>query len=309
MYNLTEAYKIIGPDIQHEVWNGRFACALSNSQRTFLTNSMKETLACYTFTLVRKGEMLLETNGQTIAFKANDLYIYAPGFPVYIHSVSEDYESTVLLVDEQTTYETPAFRNLMRASFFPLVQYGRPKLSVAPEDALRLNADMLALRDHIQRPTDYSDEVLEMLYSVFLLDMLAIQENSGGQHAISRRAEDIFLSFYSILRRHYTEQHSIGYYSDQLHITATYLSRIVKQVSGRTVIECIDQMLSIEAAWLLTSTSLSIAQIASRLNFASSASFDKFFLRMRGQQPKSLRGKRAFGHASCATEGRVDLMG
>lgn len=291
MYNLTKAYQVIGPNSYNELWNGRYACAESNPQRTMLTNELQDSLACYTFTLVLSGELLLENNGQQIAFSKNDLYVYMPGYPVRILSVSDDYRSFVLLVDEHATYETPAFRNLIRASFHPLLQSGKPKLSLSDADAARLQADMQSMKDHITRPTIFTDESLEMLYSVFILDLIDVQEHALKSNSISRRTEDVFISFYTLVRQHYVEHHDIGYYADLLHISTTYLSRIVKQVTGSTVVEYINQMLATEATWLLTSSSLSISEIAERLHFATTASFDKFFTRMRGMSPKAYRQK------------------
>jgi AraC-like DNA-binding protein len=274
------------------MWNGRFACAESNPLRTMLTNQLQDTLACYTFTLVLSGELLLENNGQQIGFSANDLYVYLPGYPVRILSVSDDYRSIVLLVDEQATYETPAFRNLIRASFHPLMQSGKPKLTLSANDTARLNADIRSMMNHIARPTIFTDETLEMLYSVFILDLIDMQEHALDTNPISRRTEDIFISFYTLVRQHYVAHHDIGYYADLLHISTTYLSRIVKQVTGSTVVEYINQMLATEASWLLTSSSLSISEIAERLHFATTASFDKFFTRMRGKSPRAYRQKR-----------------
>jgi len=289
MYNLTEAYQIIGPHHQQELWNGRFASAYCDDKRTMLTNELQQTVACYTFTLVLQGGLCLETNGQQIVFHPGDLYLYLPGYPVRILSATEDYRSLVLLVDEQTTYETTAFRNLTRASYYPLVQYGTPKLTLTPEDAERLKSDIVAMYDHIQRPTSFNNETLEMLYSVFMFDLIDIQKHALKPIEISRRTEDIFISFYALLRQHYVAHHDIGFYAEQLNISTTYLSRVVKQVTGRTVIEHINQMVVTEAMWLLTSTSLPIYQIAERLHFATTASFDKFFTRMRGKSPNTYR--------------------
>ena len=291
MYNLTKAYQVIGPNSYGELWNGRFACAESNPQRTLLTNELQDSVACYTFTLVLSGELLLENNGQQIAFSKNDLYVYMPGYPVRILSVSDDYRSFVLLVDEQATYETPAFRNLIRASFHPLLQSGKPKLSLSDADATRLYADMQSMKDHITRPTIFTDESLEMLYSVFILDLIDVQEHALKSNSISRRTEDVFISFYSLVRQHYVEHHDIGFYADRLNITTTYLSRIVKQITGTTVVNYIDQMLATEATWLLQFSNLTISQIADRLHYATTASFDKFFTRMRGVSPSSYRHK------------------
>ena len=51
----------------------------------------------------------------------------------------------------------------------------------------------------------------------------------------------------------------------------------------------INQMLVMEASFLLRTTSLSITQIADRLHFADVASFSKFFSRFKGVSPRDYR--------------------
>ena len=67
------------------------------------------------------------------------------------------------------------------------------------------------------------------------------------------------------------------------------LSPVVRQVTGRTVIDYINQMLLMEASFLLRTTSMSITQIADRLHFADSPSFSKFFSRLKGLSPKEYK--------------------
>ena len=291
MYTLKEIYDKMGDDYRTEHWNGRLACVLGNAQRTLRTNELDEAVACYSFTLVLRGTLLLDVAGQSLTFGPNDMYVYMPGFPLHIVSVSDDYESIALLVDEQATYEAPAFRNLIRTSFYPLTHYGEPKLTLDAPDAQRLHDVMLLIRNHIQRPPILCDETLEMLYSVFLLDLTDLRSHSIDHTRTSNRTEDIFIAFYTLLRQHYCAHHDIGFYAERLHITTTYLSRIVRQKTGRTVVECINRMLVTEARWLLTSTTLTVSQIAERLHFATTASFDKFFFRLCGRTPKSFRRK------------------
>ena len=64
---------------------------------------------------------------------------------------------------------------------------------------------------------------------------------------------------------------------------------MVRQVTGRTVVDYINQMLLMEASFLLQTSQLSIAQIADHLHFADTPSFSKFFLRMKGVNPRQYR--------------------
>ncbi|MBR4337247.1 MAG: AraC family transcriptional regulator [Bacteroidaceae bacterium] len=81
----------------------------------------------------------------------------------------------------------------------------------------------------------------------------------------------------------------MGFYASQLCITPRYLSQIVREVSGRTVVDYINQMLLTEASYMLLQTFLPIVQIAERLHFSETASFTRFFTRMKGINPREYR--------------------
>ena len=74
-------------------------------------------------------------------------------------------------------------------------------------------------------------------------------------------------------------------------IIRRYLSQIVREVSGRTVVNYINQMLLMEASYMLQQTSLPIADIAVRLHFSETASFTRFFTRMKGMNPRVYRAQ------------------
>ena len=64
---------------------------------------------------------------------------------------------------------------------------------------------------------------------------------------------------------------------------------IVKQVSGNPVVNHINRLLANEAVLLLRHSSMSVAQIAERLNFAETTTFARFFKRMKGKNPLEYR--------------------
>ena len=265
------------------------ACAFFNGARTMSTNEMAESLNCYTFTLITQGELLLMNGNTKLSFAKNDIYTYYPGSVLRIIDVSDDFEGISLMVDEQMAHGAQAFRNLLQASMIPISQFGNAKLSLTSGDASRVQTVMMLISEYISQPLSLKNEILEMLYSVFIDDLISIQAFEKTRLSITKQSEEIFISFYVLLQKNYIEHHNIGFYADALNITTTYLSRIVKSVSGRTVVGCINEMLAVEAVWLLKSTPLTVAQIADRLNFSTSAAFNKFFKRMRGCTPMSVR--------------------
>ena len=289
MYNLQEYYNKFGKEYLNELWNGKMACAFFNNTRTLTTNEMTESLNCYSFTLITQGEMTLISGNNKFSFSKNDIHTYYPGSLLHIIDVSDDFKGICLFVDEQMTHSAHAFRNLLRASMIPLSQFGKSKLPLTNDDARRVRSVMMLISEYISRPLSLKNEILEMLYSVFIDDLISIQAFEKTRFSISKQSEEIFISFYALLQKNYIEQHNIGFYADSLNITTTYLSRIVKNNTGRTVMECINEMLAIEATWLIKSTNLTVAQMADCLNFSTAAAFDKFFKRMRGCTPLSVR--------------------
>jgi AraC-like DNA-binding protein len=77
--------------------------------------------------------------------------------------------------------------------------------------------------------------------------------------------------------------------ADLLNITTTYLSLIVRQMSGRTVQDVLASALVSEAAIRLKTTNRSITQLAADFHFSDQAAFTKFFTRMKGISPKKFR--------------------
>ena len=289
MYNLQDYFNKFGKEHLNELWNGKMACAFFNGERTMTTNEMTESLNCYTFTLITQGEMTLLNGNTSHSFSKNDIYNYYPGSLLRIVDVSDDFEAISLMVDEQMAHSAQAFRNLLRASMVPISQFGNCKLSLTSSDASRVQSVMMLINEYISQPLSLKNEILEMLYSVFIDDLISIQAFEKTRLSITKQSEEIFISFYALLQKNFVEHHNIGFYADALNVTTTYLSRIVKNVSGRTVVGCIDEMLAVEAVWLLKSTPLTVAQIADRLNFSTAAAFNKFFKRMRGCTPLSVR--------------------
>ena len=289
MYNLEQLFSIIGPNSRHELWNGKISCTYTDATRTLLTNQMNDSFNGYSFTLVLSGSLNLDNSGHQLQFTVDEMYTYYPGANVAITDISDDYRGICLIIDSSMALDTQAFRNLVRASIIPISQFGNSKLTFTRNEAARLTKLMELIHEYIQSPLSLKSEILEMLYTVFINDLISIQAFDKARLDISRQIEETFVSFYSLMQQHFVEQHGIAFYANRLNISTNYLSRIVKRITGKTVVECIDEMLAIEATWLIRSTNLTVAQIADRLNFASSPSFDKFYKRMRGHSPLALR--------------------
>lgn len=275
--------------LPYEQWDGKMYCQETDAAVTFRANKTQGFMAAYTFTLVTEGWISLVYHGQELTLRPNDLYIYSPGLEVTILAASEDYRGICLLADESVTIESPTVHDLVNIAYTPIVQLQEPKIALSHDDAHRLEEKMHEIIGYMHSDHIYKTKILQMLYAVFLLDVQSAQAKAISQRQVSQRVEEIFVGFIRLLPRHFAEHHDIAFYASALNISTVYLSRVVRQVTGRTVIDYINQHLLMEASYLLRTTSLSIAQIADRLHFADTPSFSKFFSRKKGVSPKDYR--------------------
>lgn len=87
--------------------------------------------------------------------------------------------------------------------------------------------------------------------------------------------------------------HRVDYYAGQLNISQRYLNRIVLRHSrGRTPKQMIDAQLVAEIKEQLVDTTLTITQIAERLNFPDQSYLSRFFNRHTGMSPVQYRNQR-----------------
>ena len=276
MYTLKESLHVMFGEMPMENWDGKVYCIETDAAKMLCSKETQGFLSAYTFTLVTEGWLTFMYNGKMLTLNADDLYFYSPGIPVTIVSASENYRAICLMADEHATGDISTGRDVVDIACLPIVQLHEPKLTLPHATALHLAGRMREVASYLHSDHIYKQDVLRMLYAVFLLDLQNAQQKAIAHRQTPQRVEEIFI---------------IAFYADRLHISTVYLSRVVRQVTGRTVIDYINQMLLTEASFLLHTSSMSITQIADRLNFADTPSFSKFFSRLKGMSPRQYRAE------------------
>ena len=289
MYTLKEAWTKMHGKEPVKQWDGKIYCNETNAAVTFRANETHGYMAAYTFTLVLRGWLRIVYNGQELTLQPDDLYMYSPGLSVTVIDASDNYHGICLLADEHITIESPTVHDLVHIAYSPIVQLHQPKITLQHDDALRLSDKMREITSYLHSNHIYKAEILRMLYAVFLLDLQNAQERAIPHRSIPQRVEEIFIGFIRLLPQHFREHHDIAFYASELHISSVYLSRVVRQVIGRTVVDYINQMLLMEASFLLRNSNLTIAQITEQLHFSEPASFTRFFKRLKGISPRKYR--------------------
>ena len=290
MYSLKEFWQIRNLPVPEGEWDGNVICLETNAELSFGANQTHGFLLCYSYTIITRGWLTILYNNSEMTLREGDLYTYSPGFEITILSSSSDYGAICLLADEHFTLSLPIVRDAIRTAYFTVVELTSPVLPLQADDFSRLRELMQMMIHYQQMGLPLANDSLRMLYNLFLTDLSTVQQHSIREHRFPKRIEEIFLGFLHLLPQHFAEHHDIGFYASRLCITTTYLSRVVRQVSGgRTVVDYINQMLLMEATFLLRQTSMSITQISDQLHFAEVTTFARFFTRMKGMTPREFR--------------------
>lgn len=128
-----------------------------------------------------------------------------------------------------------------------------------------------------------------------VLSLLFISEIADGfkmnqtDECIPTNKGRIVLGFFEKLRTGFSTRHNVGFYADALCITTGYLNRVLKDYTGRTAKQNIQDFLVREAEFRLLAQDGTVRQISDSLGFPDDASFSHFFKKQLGISPAKYR--------------------
>lgn len=103
----------------------------------------------------------------------------------------------------------------------------------------------------------------------------------------------LFDKFCQLLCENCRTNHSVKFYADKLCITPYYLSKITFRIFQASPKELIDRQLIMEIKALLTTTDLTVKEIADRYCFESASYLGRYFRRHVGMTPMDYRDQHA----------------
>jgi AraC-like DNA-binding protein len=95
--------------------------------------------------------------------------------------------------------------------------------------------------------------------------------------------------FMELVKENFKHERQMSFYADKFSLTPKYLSLKIREITGRSAADWIDEYVMFEAKALLKSTDMTILQISDELNFTSQSFFGKYFKRCTGMSPKEYR--------------------
>lgn len=147
------------------------------------------------------------------------------------------------------------------------------------------------LRKRLQEPPmRYLRETIVALTRAFYFETCNLLSSRRPEpNTLKQRSYSIFDRFIRLLSQNCRRERSVEWYSSELCISPKHLSKVTKQVSGRTAGQWIATFVIVEAKTMLSHSSLSVKEIAQELNFPNQSFLGKYFKNACGMSPSEFR--------------------
>lgn len=177
---------------------------------------------------------------------------------------------------------------LLKYSFFE--NEGSHIIPLNEENTLKFNSIYNLIRNTIQAEHPHARTIVRSYLNILLCEIdVAASAIAEGNPKPASRTSPLLANFKALLLKEILHERSVRFYASQLNVTPKHLSEVIKEHTGRTAGEWIDETLILEAKVLLQRKDLSIAQISDLLSFSDQSVFGKFFKVNTGMSPLSYR--------------------
>ena len=240
--------------------------------------------------LIMNGTASLDNAVQQYKIKKNDLIILTPSMTHKLHEKSHDFTITCIYIHPDY-FDTLSDGQVMYHQLSRFTnQYNIPILSLNTSTLSYLQETMHLISESLEQFRFYKSGIISHLCNFLLLQITDILCQNNQEVSICiKRTDEIFRNFKKLSSHNYRNHHDILFYANNLNISTTYLSRIVKNITGHTVHFHISELLCTEAKRLLDTTDMGIKEIADELGFSDQSVFGKFFVKATGVSPLKYR--------------------
>ena len=244
-----------------------------------------------------EGSMSFEMNNRAFVLNGDDFLIILPNSVLGGLEISSD--ARFNLVGISTSFLQQMIN--MEKKMFNLVAYyyKNPVLHAAESNAkysyFSLYRKLLYSRIHGEQHR-YTKKVVHFLLSALFCELVAELSKSVPQEELEQedvskftRGELIFHQFIEKVMADNGIHRSVAYYADVLCYSPKYLSKVVKDYSGRTPLDIINSHAMEHIKRELKHSKKSIKEIAEQFNFSNHSFFGKYVKAALGMSPQQYR--------------------
>lgn len=243
-----------------------------------------------------EGKIQLNINGKEYRLQEGEIFVCLPTMIMSNVLLSPQHKVSLIGFSIKFLQQTvkrgkateKAMHYLYRNPVFAKVSDGKTK------DSHNFNLYYQLIMDKISNSSYlYRQEILGCLFSALFHEMLeSIQKHSDDTEKASmeiNRNKHIFRDFMEELTSDGGKHRSVSYYADKLCYSAKYISAAIKEGSGRTPTEWINDYAIEQIKHQLEHSDKAIKEIAEMFNFPNQSFFGRYVKTHLGMPPAHYR--------------------
>ncbi|PXV65052.1 AraC-like DNA-binding protein [Dysgonomonas alginatilytica] len=259
-----------------------------NVQDYFLDLRYPHIVEGISFAICVKGNARMKINLQEYHVTENMLITIMPGYIVELLSESDDLSIEFLFF----TFDFIADLKLTMDMDIPEKIGQMPCLKITEEETQNLlEFHAFIVKQYKKTDNIYREKIAKSLLYTLICEVMQLYQGLKliDNARTKSRQEELINQFVELLFKYHKQERSISFYAEKMFLTPKYLSKVIKDVTGKPVLQWIDEMVVMAAKALLKTSNMTILQISEELNFANASFFGSFFRKRVGMTPMQYR--------------------
>ncbi len=236
-----------------------------------------------------KGSMNARIHFTEYEIKKNEVVILLPQLIIEPMRASHDAKMITIGLSMDFLSRFPIIREFItndEIRWQPIIRLGKEEQQLQLELVIVLQKFFLKIQ---------STRKTEVLQYLIIAIITFLSESYAGfaqtKNLPKSRKHEIIDNFYVLISKYASQQRHVKFYAEKLYLTPQYLTTVLKQETGKSILQWIDHVAMIHAKSLLRSSNLSVKEISLELHFGDTSLFCRYFKRHSGMSPKSFRNK------------------
>lgn len=241
-----------------------------------------------------EGEISLELNNTLRHLQANDLLISLPNTIIGQVMASPNHKVKIFCFSNRFFRRITQTQKYTWKSICYIQEHPVKHFEESRKGLFQQYLDLIEQK--IKTPSDkFQQEILLHITSAFFEEMIAettrksIEKEAAGHHTLVKQPDFIFKQFMEALAADNGKHRTLSYYADSFCYSAKYLSRIVKQISGKNALTLIHENAIEHIITELKYSPKSIKEIAVDFDFPNVSFFAQYVKKHLGMTPTEYR--------------------
>lgn len=152
-------------------------------------------------------------------------------------------------------------------------------------------------KECINRQTSpFSDLIVSHIFCSIIYRICEVVLDNKQEQAVALGVKDRSVEYFKrlmqLLAENFRSERNVEFYANRMNLTPKHLSRVIRNFTGKSVHQWIDNIVVLEIKNLLRYSDMSIQQIAYSLNFPNPSFMGQYFKRITGKTPGQFKRER-----------------